>query len=77
MVRTQIYLTEEERDGLSVLSETSGKKQSKLIREAVDGFIRQFSPSRRDAVLKNTAGLWRSRKDLPDFDGMRRNWDRT
>ena len=39
MVRTQIYLTEEERDGLSVLSETSGKKQSKLIREAVDCFI--------------------------------------
>ena len=76
MVRTQIYLTEEERDGLSVLSETSGKKQSKLIREAVDCFIHQFSSSRRDAVLKNTAGLWRGRKDLPDFDGMRRNWDR-
>jgi len=25
MVRTQIYLTEEERDGLSVLAEASGK----------------------------------------------------
>ncbi len=77
MVRTQIYLTEEERDGLSVLAEASGKKQSKLIREAVDRLIHQFSHARRDAVLKDAASLWQDRNDLPDFDGMRRSWDRT
>lgn len=77
MVRTQIYLTEEERDGLSVLAEASGKKQSKLIREAIDQFIGQFSQSHRAAVLKQAAGLWQGRKDLPDFEGMRKNWDRT
>ena len=77
MVRTQIYLTEEERDGLSVLAEGSGKKQSKLIREAIDRFIHQFSRTRRDAVLKDAAGFWRGRNDLPDFDGIRGNWDRT
>jgi hypothetical protein len=77
MVRTQIYLTEEERDSLGVLAEVSGKKQSKLIREAIDQFIRQFSQAHREAVLKQAAGLWQGRKDLPDFEGLRKNWDRT
>jgi hypothetical protein len=76
MVRTQIYLTEKERDGLSVLSLASGKKQSELIRAAVDGLIHQFSRSRRDTVLKQAAGLWQGRDDLPDFGGLRKSWDR-
>lgn len=76
MVRTQIYLTEHERDGLSVLAESSGKKQSELIREAVDTYIYQCSHVRRDAVLRETAGLWRDRDDLPDFQGVRKGWDR-
>lgn len=67
MVRTQIYLTEEERAGLNNMSEATGKKQSELIREA---------ESRRDAVLQEVAGLWQDRDDLPDFGAVRRSWDR-
>ena len=32
MVRTQIYLTEEERRGLKALGDSTGKKQAELIR---------------------------------------------
>ncbi|MCK5058476.1 MAG: ribbon-helix-helix protein, CopG family, partial [Candidatus Aminicenantes bacterium] len=35
MIRTQIYLTEEEKSALSSLSTQSGKSLSELIREAV------------------------------------------
>ena len=77
MVRTQIYLTKEEREGLASLADATGKKQSELIREAVDRLIDQASGSRRDAVLDNAAGLWKSRKDLPDFRAVRRGWDRS
>lgn len=76
MIRTQIYLTEEERTALSVLSSTTGKPQSELIREAVDSMVEQFSRARRDAVLDGAAGLWKDRDDLPDFDAMRTQWDR-
>lgn len=76
MVRTQIYLTEEERIGLNSVSEATGKKQSELIREAVDRFLDLAEGSQRDAVLHEVAGLWRDRKDLPDFGAMRRSWDR-
>ncbi len=39
MIRTQIYLTEQERDGLRALAAESGKKQSELIRAAIDSLI--------------------------------------
>lgn len=77
MVRTQIYLTENERDGLALLAEASGKKQSELIRDAVDVLISQFSPGHRDTVLKKAAGLWQNRQDLPDFAHLRKQWARS
>jgi hypothetical protein len=76
MIRTQIYLTESERAALGILSSTTGKPQSELIREAVDNLIGQFSKGRREAVLNDAAGLWKDRDDLPDFDALRCQWDR-
>jgi len=76
MVRTQIYLTEHQRNELAVIAKTIGKKQSELIREAVDRLIDQLGSSRREAVLRKTAGIWKNRKDLPDFKASRAEWDR-
>jgi len=76
VVRTQIYLTREERTGLDKVSKATGKKQSELIREAVDKFLDVAEGSRRDIVLREVAGLWRDRKDLPDFAAVRRSWNR-
>ena len=77
MVRTQIYLTEEERGGLNALAKSTGKKQAELIREAVDRFIELASGGRREEVLKQAAGMWRDRKDLPDFSEIRQSLDRS
>jgi predicted DNA-binding protein len=76
MVRTQIYLTEHQRDELAAISKAAGKKQSELIREAVDRLINQSSHSRREAVLREAAGIWKDRTDLPDFNSTRAKWDR-
>jgi hypothetical protein len=76
MVRTQIYLTERQRDELSAIARASGKKQSELIREAVDYLIVQASSSRRESVLREAAGIWKDRTDLPDFKAARTDWDR-
>ncbi len=76
MVRTQIYLTEEERDGLHTIAKSTGKKQSELIREALDRFLDLRKGYRRAAILKDAAGMWRDRSDLPDFHRARRSWDR-
>lgn len=77
MVRTQIYLTEEERAGLARIARNRGKKQSEVIREAIDSFLAQQAEFDRRSTLERLAGLWRSRSDLPDFTNLREGWDRS
>jgi len=76
MVRTQVYLTEEERDGLEAVAKSTDKKQAALIREAVDRFLDLTRGNRRKAILAEAAGMWKDRRDLPDFEAARRSWDR-
>jgi len=76
MVRTQIYLTEMERAGLKKLSRETGKKQSELIREAIDSLLEKSKSARREDVLERTAGMWKDRNDLPSFEKLRAEWDR-
>ncbi len=76
MVRTQIYLTESQRDKLLAISRAMGKKQSELIREAIDRLIAQTSHNQREVVLRKAAGIWKERTDLPDFRAIRSEWDR-
>ena len=76
MIRTQIYLTDRQRAELAAISKTLGKKQSELIREAVDRFIDQEGHSRRKIILQEAAGIWKDRTDLPDFKAIRTQWDR-
>lgn len=76
MVRTQIYLTEDEKEGLDTLAKSTDKKQSELIREAVDRLLDLATGDRRKSVLNEAAGMWKNRTDLPDFAALRRSWDR-
>lgn len=65
MVRTQIYLTEEERDALQSISQETGRTQSELIREAVDGLIERYPRKDRLSLLRQARGMWSDREDLP------------
>jgi len=76
MVRTQIYLTESQREELAAIARAEGKKQSELIREAIDRLIDQAGANRRRVILRETAGIWKDRTDLPDFRTIRTEWDR-
>lgn len=76
MVRTQVYLTKTEREELAALAEATGKKQSELIREAIDAMLDRSSDARLQAAINAAVGMWKDRKDLPDFRALRREWDR-
>jgi len=76
MIRTQIYLTAREKSALAALSRVTGKKQSELIREAVDRLIEESDGARRDAARTRAAGMWKDREDLPHFRHLREEWDR-
>ena len=76
VIRTQIYLTSRQRDQLAALARNGGRRQSELIREAIDRFIEQHASDRRPAVLRNAAGIWKDRTDLPSLDALRGTWNR-
>lgn len=76
MFRTQIYLTDSEKEALNRLTADTAKTQSELIRQAIDEFIAKYQKEKRKKVLAQTAGLWANRTDLPDFDKLRKEWDR-
>ena len=76
MIRTQIYLTDKQRSELAVIAKNTGKKQSEIIREALDRLIEQTGHSRKESVLQAAAGIWKNRTDLPDFRSMRSGWNR-
>ena len=77
MFRTQVYLTEEEREGLRQLAGATDRSQSELIREAVDRLLESAEKDRRKEAVEDAAGMWRNRTDLPDFEALRRSWDRS
>ncbi|EFK07766.1 toxin-antitoxin system, antitoxin component, ribbon-helix-helix domain protein [delta proteobacterium NaphS2] len=76
MIRTQIYLTEHQRNELAIMAKSLGKKQSELIREAIDRLIDQAGKTHRKQVLQKAAGIWSNRTDLPDFETIRSEWNR-
>ena len=77
MLRTQIYLSEAERQGLQALASRSGRSQSELIREAIDSFLERNQPQNRLAKLRQGRGLWAGADDPLDWLELRRELDRS
>jgi predicted DNA-binding protein len=75
MVRTQIYLTDEQKRQLERLAAARGKKQSEMIREAIDGYLVRQKPEDWKAAFEAVRGMW---TDGGDFDArdLRSEWER-
>jgi len=78
MFRSQVYLTAAEREQLQALSHQTGRSQSELIRAAIDLFIEVNSKQSENKLASAQAikGIWGDRNDLPDFEKIRKEFDR-
>ncbi|WP_103666069.1 ribbon-helix-helix domain-containing protein [Gracilimonas amylolytica] len=75
MKRTQIYLTEEEKKAIEKLSDERGTTQSNIIREAIDEYVAREKEKPRKKSIMDFAGIWKDKKDLPDIDELRDEWE--
>jgi hypothetical protein len=75
MIRTQIYLSEAEKTGLSRVAAQTGLSQSDLIRRAIDVFIDGEQDEDRSRVIQDIAGVWAERNDIPDVNELRAGWN--
>ena len=75
MVRTQIYLTGEEQDKIRVFARRSGKKQSQVIRDAIDAFLERAPEKGRAERLIRFRGMWAGRSES-EFRAVRQELDR-
>ena len=64
MVRTQVYLTEAQARGLKRLAASTGRKQSELIREEIEGYLAEHKPQDWKEALEAVCGIWADRPDL-------------
>jgi predicted DNA-binding protein len=77
MVRTQVYLTGEQKKGLERLAASTGKRQSDMIREAIDGYLVRHEPQDWREALESVRGMWADRDDLDElYADLRLDWDR-
>ena len=77
MVRTQIYLTDEQKLRLDRLAAASGKRQSEMIREALDGYLAARGAQDWKEAFTAVRGMWAGRDGLDDLvRGLRAEWER-
>lgn len=77
MIRTQVYLTEQEYHALASLRQQMQKSQSELIREAIDAFCAAHLHTNRANLMQEALGMWKEREDIPDLmASLRKDFDR-
>jgi hypothetical protein len=76
MLTAHITLTETESRIIQDITKSTGKTLDDVVHEAIEQFIVRSTSQDRSAVLQQARGMWKDRDDLPDFEAMRREWDR-
>lgn len=74
MNRTQIYLTAREAEGVARVAAETGRKQSAVIREAIDQYLQRVGSPDRLSELKAARGMWSDREI--SLEDMRGDFDR-
>lgn len=76
MIRTQIYITKDEKEALERLSRERNTTKSKLIREAIDQYVDSKRVDLKKKKIMDFAGIWKDKKDIPDVRELREGWGR-
>lgn len=74
MTRTQIYITAAEAQGVARVAAESGRKQSAVIREAINQYLLRLVPQNRLRRMQEARGIWKDREI--SIQDIRHDFDR-
>ncbi len=78
----EIKLSEQNSQRADELARQTGKTPDQLVNEAFERFAAENEAEERQKLeewreaARRVAGIWKDRTDLPDFDELRKSWDR-
>lgn len=72
MQRTQVYLTDRQQEGLSLLANKTAQKKSVLIRLAIDHLLEKEAEKKSDwkQAMSNIKGVWSDYEDLDEHQSQ-------
>ncbi len=76
MIRTQVYLEQSSSKRIRAIAAQTGKKQSEIIREAIDQYVSASQDLDSRDRLRSARGLWKHRNDLPELERLRSEGER-
>ena len=77
MAVAEIMLSEDKSEALRTIAQRTGRSEAELLREAVDQYIDHHRYYERRMLLRQARGMWKDRSDLPNYQTMRDELDRT
>lgn len=77
MVKKQIILEEEKASQLKAVAMRTGKTESELLHEAVERYLDDLESEKKMHDFMSAFGIWKHRRDLPDFKKIRKSLERT
>ena len=78
----KVNLNEQNSERLAELARQTRKSPDELVNEAFARFVEEADGDEREKFLKwreallKIEGMWKDRDDLPDFEQLRKSWDR-
>jgi hypothetical protein len=76
MTTVTLSLDDAESDALRDLAEQTGRSPEELLGEVVRRFLTPPARSDWQSALRQAAGIWKGRDDLPPLSELRGEWER-
>lgn len=78
MTTATIPITQKQKAAIARMAKETERTRAEVIRDAIDAYLEQAKVKKGEqlALLRSAWGMWKDRKDLPNFEEVRGSWDR-
>ena len=78
MMTIELTLSEKEDQAIRTITQATGKTVNQVLHQALEQLIAQVQaqPQPRRNLLRQARGIWKNSVDLPNFEDVRKEFDR-